>query len=252
MCFNVQADSKFVDVIMNEVDDSLIVLIQFFGDIEVGDAKLVESKVQAILTSNMVSRSYQLRFQVISHGGSVTEAMKLGRYLRREKANVMPVGYCESSCVLLLAGGIHRTVLPMTIPTGERLKPTISVHRPYFEERPSSGDAGLLIKNTLTSVKKYLDEMNIPPGLADLMYSIPPEKKRILTQSELSYYRLNQSDFVYQESLDVEIMEYLGVTRSEYIRFTNELNATCERVEEAQMALCIYSVRKKWGFDFNK
>jgi hypothetical protein len=95
-----------------------------------------------------------------SPGGSIDEAMKIGRLLRnRERWVAVPEnGECASACVLILAGGVRR------YPLGR-----VGIHRPYFEELdPSVTSAGAdqAYKAMFQEIRNYLSEMNVPTALA--------------------------------------------------------------------------------------
>ncbi|WP_271411980.1 hypothetical protein [Pseudomonas sp. Q1-7] len=114
-----------------------------------------------------------------SIGGSVTEAIRLGRLLRETGFDVMvPTdGVCQGSCVYLLAAGRRKTV-----------RGYVGLHRPYFPHGDSALAAGT---GSAYSPAAYLREMNIPLSLLNDMNGIEPTHMRVLTRDELARYRLN-------------------------------------------------------------
>jgi hypothetical protein len=69
----------------------------------------------------------------------------------------------------------------------------VVIHGPYFTKTPA-GDVGSNLREVLSEVRDYLSEMNIPPTLADEMFSISPEEGVMLSEADLSRYRLNVDD----------------------------------------------------------
>nr|WP_167394928.1 hypothetical protein [Pseudomonas furukawaii] len=114
-----------------------------------------------------------------SIGGSVAEAIRMGRLLRETGFEVMVPsdGLCQGSCVYLLAAGLKKTV-----------KGYVGLHRPYFPEGDSARAAEA---SGRYSPAAYLKEMNIPLSLLDAMHSAEPTRMRVLTRDELDRYRLN-------------------------------------------------------------
>jgi hypothetical protein len=111
-------------------------------------------------------------------GGSVTEAIRMGRLLRETGFDVMvpSEGVCQGSCVYLLAAGRNKTV-----------RGYVGLHRPYFPH----GDSALAATGSGYSPTAYLKEMNVPLSLLDDMNGIEPTRMRVLTKDELAKYRLN-------------------------------------------------------------
>lgn len=115
-----------------------------------------------------------------SIGGSVPEAIKMGRLLREAgfDALVPASSICQGTCVYLLAAGRSKTV-----------RGYVGIHRPYFANGDSAqanaaGSAGYSSAN-------YFREMNIPSRLFEDMQLITPTQIRVLTAQELTGYRLN-------------------------------------------------------------
>ncbi len=114
-------------------------------------------------------------------GGSVPEAIKMGRLLREAGFDtiVQADAVCQGTCVYLLAAGRAKTV-----------RGHVGIHRPYF----ANGDSALanVAGNGLRyNSAAYFKEMNIPSSLVADMQLIAPQNLRVLTSQELSKYRLN-------------------------------------------------------------
>ena len=118
-----------------------------------------------------------------SPGGSVADALALGRYLRdKGMTTAMLAGeYCYSACPYLLAGGITREIDPAA---------SIGVHQHYF------GENSLLpafvavedIQRGQGEVMAYLDEMGIDPLVMRHALNTPPDEIYVLLPEELERY----------------------------------------------------------------
>ena len=153
------------------VDENNVFKIRVQGVIDTGDATRFRNCTRKL---NSQKRSFSF-VSITSKGGLVSEAMQIGREIRKSKLSILvPIeGECLSSCVFIFAGGIDRT------PAG-----TIGIHRPYFLKPPKeSYDATL--KAMLKDAEAYFYEMNIPERLAQDMFSVSPEQMRILDREEI-------------------------------------------------------------------
>ncbi|WP_409519734.1 hypothetical protein [Pseudomonas sp. J452] len=116
-----------------------------------------------------------------SIGGSVQEAIRMGRLLRETgfDALVPSNGICQGTCVYLLAAGRDKNV-----------RGHVGLHRPYYP----SGDSALSERSSSAArynPSAYWREMNIPASLAEDMSRIEPSKMRVLSPQELARYRLD-------------------------------------------------------------
>lgn len=114
-------------------------------------------------------------------GGSVPEAIKMGRLLREAGFDtlVQNNAVCQGTCVYLLAAGREKTV-----------RGHVGIHRPYFANGDSA-QANTTGKGTSYSTAAYFKEMNIPSRLVDDMQAVAPSNLRVLTALELASYRLD-------------------------------------------------------------
>ena len=101
-----------------------------------------------------------------SIGGSVPEAMRMGRLLRETgfDALVPSTGVCQGSCVYLLAAGRAKTV-----------RGYVGIHRPAFAHGDSVRSALSLKGPAYQSPARYLGEMGVPLTLAEDMQRIEPQ-----------------------------------------------------------------------------
>lgn len=116
-----------------------------------------------------------------SIGGSVPEAIRMGRLLREAGFDALvPAGsVCQGTCVYLLAAGRDKTV-----------RGAVGLHRPYFAHGDSA-QANAAARGVKYSPSAYFKEMNIPTSLADELQRIAPTQMRVLSVQELARYRLD-------------------------------------------------------------
>ncbi len=120
-----------------------------------------------------------------SPGGSVTDALEIGRTLRGlEVATEVAAGeICLSACPYLLAAGTTRS-------TGEDA--FVGVHQHYFDENTVL-PAFLAVEDIQRGqgeVLRYLVEMGVDPMLMSHALVTPPEEIYLLIREELEEYRL--------------------------------------------------------------
>ena len=159
--------------------------LEITGSIEIDEAK----KLTNVLRDFNKFRSKEncsptFGVMLNSKGGNVSESLKMGRILREGNYTVFirSDAVCYSSCVFLLAAGVKRIV-----------EGKVGIHRTYFSEiddqlprKEIQRQRQIIIKD----IKAYLSEMDVSDSLAEDMLSIPPEKIKLLSQSELNRYRL--------------------------------------------------------------
>jgi hypothetical protein len=148
-----------------------------------------------------------------SSGGSVLDAIKLGRQWRElgvtttvgtvhlvgrgsaARPEIYPEAYCESMCVFLLLSGKARTV-----PAGAHVR----VHQIWMGDRAEDATAAnysaqdvMIIERDVGRLAKYTFEMGGSGELLGLALSIPPwEPLHELTPSELRGTNLVSTDAV--------------------------------------------------------
>lgn len=184
---------------------------------------------------------------VNSPGGSLGEALNLGRWLRENRFSVLlpEDGKCFSACVYLLASGLNR--YPSLGAVG--------VHRPYLGQEPDQGIENS-VRAMLSASRSFFEEMNVPPSLADDMFSVPPESLRILSESDLQEYRLNQTDLEYREKDDLALARQYGMTRTEYLEAKRKsevaIDLLCRLDSTRAMLDCIDEVEESLGLVWEK
>jgi hypothetical protein len=157
--------------------------------IEAGASALLEGSIAAGDGERMAKELDALpqqprRIILNSPGGSVQEALALGRFLRAEGFNtaLRDGDICYSACPYLLASGVARD-----IPDGG----SVGMHQHYF------GESTLLpafvavedIQRGQGEVMGYLDEMGIDPLVMRHALVTPPDEIYILVPEELRSYK---------------------------------------------------------------
>lgn len=120
-----------------------------------------------------------------SPGGSVEDALLLGRTIRREgiATRVLQGEYCLSACPYVFAGGTERSAEPGA---------AIGVHQHYFGENTilPAFVAVEDIQRGQGRVMAFLDEMGIDPRLMQPALTTPADEIYILIEQELETWRL--------------------------------------------------------------
>ncbi|MEL6463467.1 MAG: hypothetical protein AAFQ58_00745 [Pseudomonadota bacterium] len=123
-----------------------------------------------------------------SPGGSVQDALALGRTIRREGiATQMLAGeFCYSACPYLLAAGTSRDIDAAA---------SVGVHQHYFGESTVLPAAFAVedIQQGQAEVMIYLNDMGIDPLVMQHAMSTPPDQIYILLAEELAEYGFTQS-----------------------------------------------------------
>lgn len=123
-----------------------------------------------------------------SPGGTVSEALALGRHIREEGLTTQMLAgeYCFSACPYVLAGGAARDIAEDA---------QVGVHQHYFGEStilPASF-AVEDIQAGQGEVMIYLDEMGIDPMVMTHALSTPPDEIYVLLPDQLRQYGFIQT-----------------------------------------------------------
>lgn len=169
-----------------------------------------------------------------STGGDIEAAMKAGEFVRQKKiwTEVDSPEYdvigeqililrqadtCASACVFVLLGGVFRSA------NGD-----IGVHRPFSDRFfKSESEAKIQYERVNHLIKQYLNIMNIPETLLDIMNSVPPSKVKWLTPEQLEETHISGTDPVYDDQLDSSEAKGLGISKKELYAREQRANAIC-------------------------
>ena len=157
-----------------------------------------------------------------STGGNLDESIKIGEIIRKNEfwTFVQLEHECLSSCVFILAAGTNRLV-----------HGKVGIHRPYFLSIDVNESIDSIKSNrndVLTIAKRYLLKMDVNPSLVDLMISIPPNKIKILSSEELSYFRLSGEDANHEEKNIAESAWFYGLTSVEFRERSSIADQKCD------------------------
>jgi hypothetical protein len=217
-------------------------IIELSGVIENGDTAKLERSMQALRNWPVKAdhRVVQMMVLIDSRGGDVAEALKLGRYLRAHDASVETTNVCASSCVFVLASGIVRGGAGRVV-----------IHRPFSTEIARLPMLGML-RVLQGQISAYVDEMNVPRRLVDLIFSVAPEDAYELGETEIGEFRIKQMDMDYAEELATYNARVSGLSRAEYMSRLKKFRTNLDRcfggrLPTAQIPACISTVKQKLG-----
>lgn len=173
------------------------------GTIVKGDYDKLRNLIEEICPENSWSTLCSSDIYLASPGGSVIEAIKIGRLIRRLRLEVQIPGdaspdlrqkivaalnlqnpqtnyLCASACFFVAVGGIERKAA-----IGNAI---LGIHRPSMTDADLKNlGADQVIASTAQLrgiVEMYLKEMGVPARYADLMFSIPKDQTRWITKAE--------------------------------------------------------------------
>ena len=157
--------------------------------VSAGAAVLLEGEIAGGNATRILKQINELREAptraiLNSPGGSVQDALELGRALRLAgmETEMREGDICYSACPYLLAVGVTRTVPEEAI---------VGVHQHYF------GESTLLpafaavedIQHGQGQVMRYLDQMGIDPLVMQHALVTPPDEIYVLLPEELQRYK---------------------------------------------------------------
>jgi hypothetical protein len=162
--------------------------IAILGEIEHGDFEKFRSTV-------LCEELSAFRVWIVSNGGDVVEALKIGRLVRAlGMETVIPTMFnsgqlfsievpdhvdqvCASACFFIYVAGVRRDGT------------LLGIHRPYMSEEAyrklsaqSALDAGQYFKN---EIAEYLNEMGVSQTYLDRMYAIPKNEIEWIQKNEV-------------------------------------------------------------------
>ena len=171
------------------------------GKIEPGDYISVRNFLSE--TSNFKKMNGEVF--LASQGGNVSEALEIGYLIRHlrlstdapsrppptERSSGSEVIHstdladrrhyqCTSACFLLYVAGVYRDFI---------WAGRLGIHHPRLEYKPigaTEKDLSRGMVDLRNKIKLYFEEMNVPNKYLDLMYSVPPNEIRWITQGEFN------------------------------------------------------------------
>ena len=151
------------------------------GQIAPGDAQRFTDYIEA----QRAEGSRPITLQIDSSGGSVADALAIGRQVRAlaMTTSVGEAAVCLSACPYILAGGTQRSADSAAV---------VGVHQHYFGENTLL-PAFLAVEDVQRgqgAVIEYLDEMGVDAMLMAPALKTPPDEIFVLDAEDLRRYRL--------------------------------------------------------------
>ena len=203
---------------INEKIGDTVYSINITGNINSGDAINFQNKISELkkeFESSELKKKYKdwkfyLDVNLNSKGGNLTEAMKIGYIVRaNESTTWVPINAeCLSSCVFILAAGVNRNVIGK-----------VGIHRPYFEALNSNAttlDIKKMRDENKKLMKEYFANMDVSDSIIEEMMSVEPNKIKILSEDELTKFRLSVMDADHEEKMIAEEAQRYNLTSSVY------------------------------------
>jgi hypothetical protein len=148
------------------------------GSIDPGSASRLAAELEA-------RGEYVKVISLNSPGGALDDAMAMAKLIRGKgiAADVADGALCASSCPLLLAGGVMRTVGPMA---------AVGVHQFYAGTETPTAPAQAMADAQMTTarISRHLIDMGVDPALWLHALDTPPQALYYFSASEMARYRL--------------------------------------------------------------
>jgi hypothetical protein len=165
------------------------------GKLVDGDSARLDTYLKRVDQSLQTSMPIRVGLVLLdSPGGSVSEAMRIGKIIRKRQIGTFVTGdsTCASSCVLVLAAGVKRAAAGKVL-----------IHSFYTPEFLGTGrfeDAERAYRAVQRTVEQYLDDMRVPRALLDEMRKVPHTTAKSLTLEETVELGLLGIDPVYAQT----------------------------------------------------
>lgn len=190
--------------------------IEFRGEILAGDAKRL---ADAYKNLDMERRKAKCDERVVflgldSGGGSLDEAIALGRFVRRNSLGTIVDSRmsCKSACVFVFASGVNRLA---------KSDGVVGIHRPYFSSLPASLTYQQVQERRqalVANLKAFAREMDFSENLIDDMLAIAPEDLKVITSWDNPDYRIWGEDATWEEQRVAKYADVFGISSAEYRR----------------------------------
>ncbi len=197
-------------------------IITISGQITPSDYSTLIAKEKEILSGG---KKLSQIVDLDSPGGDLMTAIKIGRHFRQSKiyyrfVRVWPDAICASSCVFLLAAGIHKW-------PDEGSK--IIIHRPFVDNDSmlDKDKQKKRYKKIEKIVKDYLEEVNVDSRLYDDMFRIDSDSGKLLSEDELFGYGLKGDDPFYKEANEARRAKELGISKSDLYKRDAKVESVC-------------------------
>lgn len=146
--------------------------------------KIVPGTAQDLVAFDIAQDRRAQMVVLDSPGGSVTEAMQIGAFIRGRGLDTMVVenGLCASACPLAFAGGVQRIAHPES---------WIGVHRAFIVEQGGDTQFGLRQGQQLAAAcMRHLEQMDVDPRAWIPALSTPWDDIYLYTTAQLEEFAL--------------------------------------------------------------
>ncbi|MBL8576598.1 MAG: hypothetical protein JNK47_05185 [Mesorhizobium sp.] len=148
------------------------------GSIDIGSAARLAAELEA-------RGKYVRVVSLNSPGGALEDAIAMAKLIRGKGISTEVEGgaLCASSCPLVLAGGLERTVAP---------KAAVGVHQFYAATKAETAPAQVMADAQMTTarISRHLIDMDIDPALWLHALDTPPQALYYFSPEEMARYRL--------------------------------------------------------------
>lgn len=265
MCINSAGSSvKFKD----RLDPLLIKFLEEF---------IFERYKKLLLDTNKFGTNYEMKpslaFGVFlnSMGGSVDEALEIGKLIRKYQlwTEVAQGDECLSSCFIVFMSGVTRSMSRNFYRNFELREEyqmsvenvPVGVHRMFYESEAfselSADEASIIYRKKSREIDSYLKNVGTPDYFIDKMNNTPSDKMFILTRSVIAEAvidkNLNISDLNFDKVFydrmkgsDIQLIDFLfqEQVRAIYPDYINNLSFTYQHYDSV--------LRKVYGQEYWK
>jgi hypothetical protein len=130
-----------------------------------------------------------------SDGGSVAEALRMGRMIRQMGFDTEVNTHCFSSCTLAFLGGVRRNVTSVGAEFG--------VHRVSTNARLDPAQALDMGQIAIAEIAEYSAFMGIDPGFVTALTAAAPDQINLLSHDQLLKYKIVSAPFTTQWEIKV-------------------------------------------------
>jgi hypothetical protein len=163
-----------------------------------------------------LKKNKSMRLSLNSKGGSVSEALKIGRFVRsarlRTHIKINDVVVCYSSCFLILISGVERSA------ASTRDETRVGIHRPYFDKETylnsDSSQIGERYQSLIDDIKSYFQEMEVSDILLSRMLNSASDQIDLLSVEDFNKY-VGRNDPMFHEWLKGRCHKFPAPTDSE-------------------------------------
>lgn len=161
--------------------------------------EIVKGDYDKLVKIIKIEKSLPTAINISSQGGSVDEAIKLGKFIRKSLLPVYAIDKCYSSCFYIWIASVRRNIYSNYIEniddSDKRLyeletQKVIGLHRPYFEKNYysslSMNQAEKKYKELELLVRNYLKTMNVHEKWIDKMMMLSSEDIELVPYNIMS------------------------------------------------------------------